>query len=263
MERRKFIKQIGIGTLAFGVAPVAFASTANKKCDEQICREAWGNLCEKTDGAYEYVHPKKGIANVLLYGDSISIGYTLVVRENLKGKANVFRTYRNGGATQHLIPGTETMQEAMFQPHLKNGWNFEWDLIHFNVGLHDLKYLDGNKLDKVNGKQVSSISEYKIKLDEICRYLKFEFPKAKLVFATTTPVPENAAGRFAGDSIKFNNAALEVLAKYPSIVINDLYGFTKPNLTQWAIKPGNVHYNELGKQEQGKEVARIITENLQ
>lgn len=55
---------------------------------------------------------------------------------------------------------------------------------------------------------------------------------------------------------------MEVLKTYPSIIINDLYAFTKPNLKEWAIQPGNVHYNELGKTEQGKEVARIIEENL-
>tara|TARA_R110002072_G_scaffold29258_2_gene92856 strand:+ start:52762 stop:53025 length:264 start_codon:yes stop_codon:yes gene_type:complete len=83
-----------------------------------------------------------------------------------------------------------------------------------------------------------------------------------LVFATTTPVPPNAKGRFEGDSIKFNKAALEVLAKHPEIVINDLYAFTLPNIDEWAQEPGNVHYNELGFSQQGKEVARIINENL-
>ena len=33
-------------------------------------------------------------------GDSISIGYTLPVRELLKGKANVHRIPQNGGATE-------------------------------------------------------------------------------------------------------------------------------------------------------------------
>ena len=84
-----------------------------------------------------------------------------------------------------------------------------------------------------------------------------------MIFATTTAVPEEGAdGRISGDSITYNTAALEVLANYPSIQINDLYAFTKPNAKDWHIKPHNVHYNTLGKKAQGKQVTKIITENL-
>jgi hypothetical protein len=262
MERRNFIKCFGAATLMLGVAPSAFAEMGRKKCDEHICRLAWAKLCENTNGPYEYVHPQKGVPNVFLYGDSISIGYTLKVREELQGKANVFRIFRNGGASHTFIPNMEKMKKSMFQPYLKEGLNFKWDVIHFNVGLHDLKYLADGKLDKKNGKQVSSIDEYKVKLDAICKYLLKEFPKAKLIFATTTPVPEDAEGRFAGDSVKYNKAAMEVMKNYPSITINDLYAFTKPIFEQWTLKPGNVHYNELGKKEQGKEVSEIILKQL-
>lgn len=262
MERRDFIKGLGASVLLLGVAPMVFAKSKCDKCNELICKEAWEKLRLLKGLAFQYIHPQKELPNVLIYGDSISIGYTPTVRESLKGKANVFRIYRNGGASHELIPAIELMHKSMFQPHLKNGWNFEWDLIHFNLGLHDLKYLHNGQLDKVNGKQVSSIKEYKTKLDKVCKYLRSEFPKAKLVFATTTPVPEGAEGRIAGDSVKYNKAALEILEKYPSIVINDLYAFTKPNFDMWNRKPGNVHYKEIGKKAQGKEVAQIIGENL-
>ena len=84
----------------------------------------------------------------------------------------------------------------------------------------------------------------------------------KLIFATTTPVPANAKGRFEGDSIVYNKAALDVLANYPDIVINDLYSFTKPHSEGWAQEPGNVHYKDVGFLAQGKEVAKIIAEQL-
>ncbi len=266
MERKKFIKTLAMGALSIGMAPAVFASAGNKKCDEEICRKTWEKLCGKLgasrNDAFKYVHPVKRIPNVLLYGDSISIAYTQVVRENLTSKASVFRLHKNGGSSQNFIPNMNEMQKTMFQPYLEGGWNFKWDLIHFNVGLHDLKYLKDNKLEKENGKQVSSIAEYKVNMKEICEYLKKNHPKAKLVFATTTPVPANADGRYEGDSIKYNKAALEVLANYPEIAINDLYSFTFPHLEAWALAPGNVHYNELGYTQQGKEVARVIAENL-
>ncbi|MDE3740950.1 SGNH/GDSL hydrolase family protein [Maribacter polysaccharolyticus] len=266
MERKRFISLLGYGALGMGMAPAAYAGINSKKSDYETCKSVWGDLCGaigtvyKTD-AFEYVHPVRKTPNVLLYGDSISIGYTPAVRKSLEEKATVFRLYKNGGSSQQFIPNMDKMNATMFQPYLRKGWNFKWDLIHFNVGLHDLKYLSGKHLDK-NGEQVSSIGVYKENLDKICKYLKSNYPEAKLVFATTTPVPENAKGRYSGDSIKFNTAAREVLEQYPEIEINDLYAFTLPQRKAWAQEPGNVHYNELGSTEQGKEVARIIAENL-
>lgn len=266
MQRKKFIKTIGFGALGIMMVPVAFAKSTYKKCNEELCKLTWDKLCGnigktyKTD-AFTYVHPKKGIPNVLIYGDSISVAYTSQVRKSLEGRATVIRLFKNGGSSGQFISNVNKMNETMFQPSLKKGWKFKWDIIHFNVGLHDLKYLKGKHLSK-KGKQVSSIEVYKDNLDEICKYLNEKYPKAKLIFATTTPVPANAKGRFEGDSEIFNMAAKEVLSNYPDIGINDLYAFTKPHLEAWAQSPGNVHYKALGFTEQGKQVARILSENL-
>ncbi len=262
MERRDFIKFLGGASLFMGVTPSVFSSFTKKSCDEEKCRAAWKGLGGKDKGPFRYIHPQEGMPKVLLYGDSISIGYTEAVRTELDGKANVFRLFTNGESSNVFIQRMELMKTSMFQPFLNEGWDFKWDVIHFNVGLHDLKYLNNNHLDKENGKQVTSIRRYKANLKEIVRYLKSEFPQARLIFATTTPVPENAEGRFEGDSIKYNKAALDVLARFPEIVINDLYSLTKPNHEEWMIKPGNVHYNNTGRAMQGKEVARIIAKNL-
>ena len=71
-----------------------------------------------------------GLPRVLLIGDSISIGYTVPVRELLKGKANVHRPLTNCGPTTNGLAGIDKW--------LGDG---KWDVIHFNWGLHDLKYL--------------------------------------------------------------------------------------------------------------------------
>lgn len=266
MKRKEFIKILGISALGVGMAPASVVDLNEKRSHYETCKATWEKLCGNVgnvykNDAFKYVHPTNKKPNVLLYGDSISIKYTPEARKSLEEKATVFRLFKNGGSSGQFIPNMDKMNEVMFKPNLKRGWNFKWDLIHFNVGLHDLKYLKGKHLNK-DGKQVSSINEYKANLDTICKYLKLKYPKAKLIFATTTPVPKNAKGRFEGDSIKFNKAAIEVLANHPDIVINDLYTFTLPHLEEWAKKPGDVHYNELGFNEQGKEVGRIIAENL-
>ena len=117
----------------------------------------------------------EGLPRVLLIGDSISIGYTVGVRKSLQGKANVHRPTTNCGPTTKGLKGIDTWLNT-------GGKDKKWDVIHFNVGLHDLKYLSEGKLDKANGKQVSSTETYKKNLGEIVTYLKKLAPKAKLIF---------------------------------------------------------------------------------
>ena len=178
--------------------------------------EAWYGLVGEKFSVrpeFAYVENNPELPNVLIYGDSISIGYTQRVRGMLRGRANVYRLHCNGGDSGSFIAKMNTMHDTMRAPGLDSPWDFEWDIIHFNVGLHDLKYVSETGLDKVNGKQVSSITEYQQNLREIVAYLERQAPDAKLIFATTTPVPEGELGRFAGDAQRYNDAALEVLGR--------------------------------------------------
>lgn len=225
--------------------------------------DTWYKLVDKgfkKSPAFAYVENNPDLPNVLIYGDSISIGYTPRVRADLEGRANVYRICRNGGPSGSFIGKMTVMHDAMRDQRLDAPWTHEWDVIHFNVGLHDLKFVYQGKLDKENGRQVSSLKVYQKNLRNIVAYLKKIAPDATLIFATTTPVPEGEPGRFAGDAQKYNDAALEVLRDFPEIVINDLFTFTKPNQSEWWTKPGDVHYLEAGKNAQGDEVARIILE---
>ena len=80
--------------------------------------------------AFQQVVDDPRLPRVLLVGDSISIGYTLPVRNLLQGKANVHRIPENGGPTTNGL--------AKLSAWLGNG---KWDVIHFNFGLHDLKLI--------------------------------------------------------------------------------------------------------------------------
>ena len=207
---------------------------------------------------FAFVNNDPSLPNVLIYGDSISMAYTERVRKDLKGKANVYRIYCNGGGTERVIPAMTKMHK-----HMAEYWNFKWDVIHFNVGLHDIRYLDkqGN-YDTEKGKLVSSIGDYMNGIKRSIEFFKNLSPKVKIIFATTTPVPKNAVGRIVGDAEKYNAAALEVLRAYPTITVNDLYAFSKPYQSQWWRRPGNVHYNQVGATAQGDQVARVIAQLL-
>ncbi len=258
ISRRNILKTLGV----FGIGsffPVKLTSQSPEtRCN--VCKKAWKDLSKFNATRYQfrYVEPIPDLPKVFIYGDSISIGYTEYVRASLDGKACVYRLHENGGSSNDFIQKMETLRKAMFQPNLENGWDFDWDIIHFNVGLHDLKYVVNGKMNKEEGKQVSSLETYEANLRSVIQYLQDNYPNAKLVFATTTPVPEGEPGRIAGDAKRYNKVAFEVMKDHKEIIINDLYTFALPVLEKHARKPGNVHYTEEGSRLLGTEVVEVI-----
>ena len=154
-----------------------------------------------------------GLPRVLLIGDSISMGYTLKVRELLKGRASVHRPAENCGDTAR----------GLYETPLWLG-SGKWDVITFNFGLHDLKYLDakGNYVPPSEGKQVAPPEVYRERLTKLT--LKLKATGAKLIFATTTPVPPGTLGRIAGDERAYNRVALEVMEKL-NVPVDDLCAY--------------------------------------
>lgn len=185
----------------------------------------------------------------LILGDSISIGYTPVVVERLKGKIDVRRPKANCGST---VAGLANLDKW-----LEGG---PWQVIHFNWGLHDLCYRNpeakaaGNR-DKVNGKQAVPLAEYEKNLEQLVERLKKT--NAKLVFATTTIVPEGETGRFVGDDLKYNAAALKIMQKY-GVAIDDLHATTKSFGPELFAGPGNVHFKPAGYEKLAEQVVASI-----
>jgi lysophospholipase L1-like esterase len=187
-----------------------------------------------------------GLPRVLLIGDSISMGYTPAVREMLKGKANVHHPPENCSST---IVGLKRLDAWLGEK--------KWDVIHFNFGLHDLKYVDEkNTIVAVEkGKQWVSPEEYEKNLRQIGERLKKT--GAKLIWCATTPVPEGATGRAAGDEVKYNQAAAKVMAEC-GVEIDDLHAFAAPKLKDIQL-PKNVHFNPEGY----KELAKVVAEKIE
>jgi hypothetical protein len=235
-------------------AAVCFTASANAADDAKKTWESIVNPKDRKKSVFRYVQNDPNLPNVLIYGDSISMGYTDGVRALLKGQANVYRIPANGGDTVRVIPLMKKMHEAMGKH-----WSFTWDVIHFNCGLHDLKYLDEKRTyNTKTGTQVRSPEVYAKELEKIFAYFKSIAPDAKVVFATTTPVPERSRGRKAGDGKRFNDAAMKLLKKHPEIVVNDLYGLVKPNHEKWMASRGNVHFGKKANEALAKQVASMI-----
>ena len=190
----------------------------------------------------------KELPKVLIMGDSISIGYTPHVIENLKGVAEVKRHKGNAGPT---IRGVAKIEEWLGEG--------KWDLIHFNWGLWDMYGWEYYKEDR-------SPEAYGKRLESLVGRLKKT--GAKLIWATTTPAcPANETTmerRFKQDirispelERKYLESALAVMKKH-GVEVNDLHAFIKPRWNKYAIADNNVHFTKLGSQKLGEQVAKAI-----
>ena len=191
------------------------------------------------------------LPRVLLIGDSISIGYTLPTREFLKGKANLHRIPANGGPTTRGLASIDA-------------WIGEskWDIIHFNWGLHDLKYMGPNGENlfprEIGGKPQVPLADYEKNLEKLVVRLKKT--GATLIWRNTTPIPPGSKGRYVGDSVKYNEAAARVMKKY-NVPTHDLFTMSKKRMEELML-PANVHYKKEGSVALGKDVARVVLKAL-
>ncbi len=178
------------------------------------------------------------LPRVLLIGDSISIGYTLPVRELLAGKANVHRPPENGGPTTNGL--------ARLASWLGTG---KWDVIHFNWGLHDLKIM-------ADGQRQVSPEAYEENLRVLVRRL--QATGAKLIWASTTPVPDGKLSpvRHNADVLVYNAIAGRIMGEH-RIAVDDLYNFAQPRLAK-IQRPTNVHFTAEGSAALARPVAASI-----
>jgi hypothetical protein len=205
---------------------------------------------EPPDPAFVQVPEDPHLPRVLIMGDSISMGYTWEVRKRLAGKANVQHPDVNCGPSEF---GVEHVSQWI-------GEGKHWDVVYFNFGLHDLKYLNdkGDYVTPDKGKQVASVALYQENLKKVVVVLRST--GAKLIFATTTPVPSGATGRVPGDEVRYNAAAVAVMREM-GVEIDDLWSLVDPSLMTLQ-QPHNVHFTAEGYSVLGAEAASRIEHDL-
>lgn len=148
---------------------------------------------------------------VLLIGDSIRMGYDKYVKMALEGVCDVVYPPENcrftGFITRHL---------ATWRADLKLGENV--DLVHWNVGLWDVLILE-------DGEHLVPLEIFEYYFERICKQMRMFFPRAKVIFATATPVQEHLFKgpiRKNADTRLYNERAVEIAKRYGA-QINDLY----------------------------------------
>jgi acyl-CoA thioesterase-1 len=219
-----------------GIAFLLVATAAEKKPATKPRVKAAPNA------AFAKVDDVPGLPRVLLIGDSISIGYTLDVRKLLADKANVHRIAENGGPTKNGV--------VKLGKWLGDG---KWDVIHFNWGLHDLRFMP-------DGKRQVEPAEYEQNLRDLVKQMKAT--GAKLVWCSTTPVPAGDLNppRKVADVALYNSIAARVM-KDAGVVNDDLYTYAMPKIAT-IQRPLNVHYTDEGYAFLAQQVAASITAQL-
>lgn len=195
------------------------------------------------------------LPRVMIIGDSISVGYTDAVRDQLAGKANVYRVEGNAGPSSS---GVKKVDEWIARA------NGKWDVVHFNFGLHDIKLSTGGKDNQpyptADGHQVPA-DEYEKNLRQIVAKLKTT--GAALIWCSTTPVPAGKLEplRRPGDEVTYNEIARKVMSEN-GVAINDLHAFVRTETPGMQL-PSNVHFTKDGSLQLARQVAAAILVALQ
>ena len=204
--------------------------------------------------------PPKPI-KVLILGDSISVGYTNRVRKQLGDRALVNRPMRSTGKGAENCEGTTKGVAEIDRWLAIDGGEF--DVIHFNFGLHDIKRMNpvsGQASANPSHPPQATLEVYTAQLEKITERLQGS--GAVLIFATTTPVPEGGVRphRDPEDVIRYNGAAVAMM-KEQGIAVNDLYAFALPQLDTLQ-RPVNVHFTAAGSSALAGEVTKAILLNV-
>lgn len=187
--------------------------------------------------------------NVLVIGDSISIGYTPYVKGSLEGRAVVTH---NAGNAQDSNNGVSNI----------DAWigGGRWDVISFNFGLWDLCYrlpgpITATNRDKIHGTISVPVEQYRANLRIIATKLKAT--GARIVYQTTTVVPAAEPGRYSSDVTIYNDAAKSVMRDL-GIAVNDLQAVSAALPDSMRESNTDVHYTEAGYSEIAKSVTASI-----
>lgn len=152
---------------------------------------------------------------IVLIGDSIRKGYDRFVKLAFKEVANVCYTEDNCRFAAYVL-------RHIYDWKNEFGGGGDVDLVHWNAGLWDSLIME-------DGEPVAPVEIYKYYIERVCKLIKSSFPKAKVIFATSTPVREELFGvlkRYNKDIEMYNAVAVEIAQKY-GFEINDLYEIVK------------------------------------
>lgn len=190
------------------------------------CRvDGWQSTCDGAPAALATGQPvcktgaplpfSKTLPNILVIGDSVSIGYTPKVASHMASVALVQHSpwdVSDGGAEETAY-GVACLRYMLHSPA---GEFLKPDVIMFNWGLHD-----GPLGNVTQPGQAGLTAVYAAELENITIQLKAVQPQAKLLFAATTAYM--CSSQQDGCVVNLNNQAAAIMARHniPTVNLHD------------------------------------------
>lgn len=153
---------------------------------------------------------------ILLLGDSVRMGYDRYVKERMAKATDVYYPSVNCMYSTNILRFLHCWTDDLKL--------YEADAVHFNAGLWDTLRIYGDE-------PLVSPDTYADNLERIAERIRYLFPNAKILFATSTPVIESGyingfEMRYNRDIEEYNRIACDVLKKH-HVIINDLYALLR------------------------------------
>lgn len=177
--------------------------------------------------------PVAGLPNVLLLGDSITRAYYPAVANDLKGTANVYLFAGSACSGDYRLP------EQIRDYFRMMGVDFA--AVHFNNGMHGWGYTE---------------QQYAGGLPELIAAVRSGAPRAKLIWANTTPVlHDSLKGEASNSRIDARNRLAAEVMSHEGIPIDDQHGLM---LKHQDLHQDNVHFTVAGSAIEAEQVAAML-----
>jgi|GEM_PF-128540 len=179
------------------------------------------------------------LSNVLLIGDSIMNGYRGSVIEGLRGTANV----------DCWLTPVHLKSEGLLEDLAKVASFREYDVIHFNIGLHGWPQ---GRISK---------EEYPLLLRSYVATLKKHAPLARLIWGSITQVHEKGKkelNKEINPTIVRRNAMAAQVMKDEGVAVNDLYRLMSDRLD--LVSGDRFHWQKGAYTIMAKQVVAAISE---
>jgi lysophospholipase L1-like esterase len=176
----------------------------------------------------------------LLIGDSITRAYYPEVEKRLAGKAFVARLSTSRFAADPVL----RKEIALVLDQTK------FDIIHFNNGMHGWQHSEG---------------EYREAFPRLLAAIRAGAPRAKLIWATTTPLRDGKAvtgdtqAEYSDERVAARNDIAAQIVTAQKIPVDDLNAAMRGHPEYHS---DNVHFNDQGIQIQAAQVSAQIEKLL-
>lgn len=190
---------------------------------------------------------------VLLLGDSIRMGYDDLIRDMLKDECEVVYEEDNGRFSSYTL----WQANQCFKTYGR------FDLVHWNNGYWDMN------VEAPMTEAMHTVEEYVHFLGRIIHEIRRN--GAKIVFATTTPVPEKGTSldntgtgmeiSYDNNWVEQYNTAAKKLMEQEHVPVNDLYALMLTRKDYYKCSDG-LHLTEEGYRLCAEQAVRLIRKEL-